>query len=358
MRKLLYSVSKFLILLLILLLVIVVVDFTFFRGKTPEIKNAPNSISSLEKIKLGGMEQWILIRGWNRNNPVVLFLHGGPGNPAMYLAHSFQNEIEKKFTIVHWDRRGAGKSYAAGVSSRLTVSQTLEDTYELTIMLCKRFGKQKIYLVAHSWGTYLGMLAVHEHPEYFCAYIGVGQMCMSTKREIDVQKQFLLLKAVEAGDTMLVKRISSNSGKVYEDDLFKYGGELFGHTNIFPIILTGLFAPEYTFADAYNLKKGIDMVNHKMEYDVISGSIADNINSADIPICFFLGRYDYNTPSVLAEEYLGVLKSPFKKLVWFEQSGHFPFFEEPEKFASEMSKVNDEVKAYWANVNKTEKFGK
>ena len=104
--------------------------------------------------------QRILIRGWNASKPVLFFLHGGPGMPAMYLAHDCQQELEKDFVVVHWDRRGAGKSYASGVEGKRTVRQTLDDTYELTRLLQKRFGQKRMYLVGHSWGSYIGMLAV------------------------------------------------------------------------------------------------------------------------------------------------------------------------------------------------------
>lgn len=140
-----------------------VLEFTVLRGVTPNIDNS-GSISSLEKHEIGGVEQWILVRGHDRSKPVVLFLHGGPGMPVMYLAHAFQRALEHDYVVVHWDRRGAGKSFdALSQMQALSVSQTLEDTYELTRILRQRFGQQRIYLVGHSWGSYLGLLAA---PEY------------------------------------------------------------------------------------------------------------------------------------------------------------------------------------------------
>ena len=101
-------------------IVVITVDFAFLRGETPAIKGE-RSIASLENIELGGVRQWVLLRGADDTNPVLLFLHGGPGMPAMFLAHEFQTELERDFVVVHWDRRGAGKSFAAAGHESLSV---------------------------------------------------------------------------------------------------------------------------------------------------------------------------------------------------------------------------------------------
>src|SRR4029077_3450852 len=117
------------------------------------------SIALLEQVTLGGSPQYILIRGQDIRNPLLLFLHGGPGMPTMYLAHDFQRELERSFVVVQWDRRGAGKSYASGLSSPyLSVTQEISDTTELIDQLLARFDQRKVYLVGFSYGTYLGML--------------------------------------------------------------------------------------------------------------------------------------------------------------------------------------------------------
>ena len=348
MRKYIFRYLKILSAILLLLVSAITIEFTFHRGGTPQIANAPGSVTSLEQIRLGGVEQWILIRGWDTTKPVLLFLHGGPGMPAMYLAHDFQRALEKDFVIVHWDRRGAGKSYASGVEGTLTVRQTLDDTYELTRLLQKRFGQKRIYLVGHSWGTYLGMLAVKEHPEYYAAYIGMGQMSMSPRREFELQKEFLLGKGRESGDSALILNLQSDSAKIRENDLFRYSAELYKATSFWPLLFVGLRAPEYTFSDAINVKKGVELVNRKMVYDVIPGPLAEHVRRIDIPIFFFLGRHDYNEPSALAAEYLDSLRCPYKRLVWFENSAHFPFYEEPEKFRLEMIKVDADTRLFWS----------
>lgn len=322
-----------------------VLEFVVLRGKTPNI-DFPAAISSLEKHEIGGVEQWILIRGHDRSKPVVLFLHGGPGMPAMYLAHAFQRALERDFVVVHWDRRGAGKSFDAW-SPDLSVGQTLEDTYELTQKLRARFGDRRIYIVGHSWGTYLGLLAVRGHPEYYAAFVGMGQLA-GTRDEVQALRRELVHQAAaKLGDSELQSRAADAFVEITEDDLFRSGGELYASRSFWPILKTGLTAPEYTLRDALNVKKGADLVGRHMEYDVIPRPLEGEIQKVDVPVFFFLGRHDFNTPSQLAAEYLGRLEAPQKSLVWFEQSAHFPFFEEPCRFHEELVQAAQTVAEYW-----------
>ncbi len=178
MRKILKSLAAAAAILALLLVILLIIK----RPRTPKIKDEAGrslagGIAALEKISLGGQPQWILIRGQDRALPVLLFLHGGPGMPMMYLAHTFQRHLEDSFVCVQWDQRGAGKSYYSGMPTQnLTVEQILKDAEELVQELQVRFGQNKIYLAGHSWGSYLGMLLIQRHPKLFHAYIGIGQV--------------------------------------------------------------------------------------------------------------------------------------------------------------------------------------
>lgn len=332
----------------------VVLELVAFRGRTPGI-DSPRSISLLEKQEIGGVQQWILIRGYDRTKPVLLFLHGGPGMPAMFLGHAFQRELERDFVVVHWDRRGAGKSFAAwSQKTGVSVSQTLADTYELTQSLRARFGQQRIYLVGHSWGSYLGLLAVQAHPECYSAFIGMGQVA-GTREEVNaLRRAFLRQAAKEAGDSALQARVADASKEITEDDLFRCGGELYASRSFWPILRTGLAAPEYTLRDALNVKKGADLVGREMKYDVAPKPLEGEIRKIDVPVFFFLGRRDLNTPSELAVQYLDRLDAPLKRIVWFEKSAHFPFFEEPDRFHKEMLQTAEAVAGFWNNRSNRE----
>lgn len=331
----------------LLSLLAITLKFVAIRGGTPAIPDS-GSIASLEKQQIGGVDQWVLIRGRDRTNPVLLLLHGGPGMPAMYLAHEFQSELERDFVIVHWDRRGAGKSFDARLQTpAFSVRQTLNDTYELTEKLRVRFHQQRIYLVGHSWGSYLGLLAIREHPEYYTAFIGMGVPAGSREQVRVLQREFLSRTATYTGNPNLKARLAGATMEVSEDDLFECGGELYASRSFWPILKAGLSAPEYTLRDAMNVKKGADLLNHKMKYDVVPGLLEGEILRVSVPVFFFLGRHDFNTPSRLAAEYLARLDTPLKGLVWFEHSAHFPFFEESDLFRKEMVRVEHEVQAFW-----------
>jgi pimeloyl-ACP methyl ester carboxylesterase len=334
--------------ILMALIAFVAVEFIVRRGHTPPITDAAGnvvsgSIASLELLPIGDVEQYVLIRGHDASNPVLLFLHGGPGMPAMYLAHAFQRELERDFVVVHWDRRGAGKSFGAlRAGETPTVGQTLEDTLELTRHLRIRLLQDRIYLVGHSWGSYLGLLAIRASPEYYRAFVGMGQVAADAERTNAVRRNFVVRSAAASGDSDVVERIEAG-GSVTEDDLFRYGGQLRGARSFWPLLGLGLRAPEYTLFDVPNVPRGAERLGREMRDDVLAGPPDEELLRFDVPVAFFLGRHDFNTPSTLAKDYFERTQAPWKRLVWFEQSAHFPFLEEPEKFHSEMMRLHSDL---------------
>jgi len=309
----------------------------FTPGRTPAI-HGPNSIASLERIRIGGVDQYILIRGNDSSLPVLLFLHGGPGMPAMYLAHAFQRELEKEFVVVQWDRRAAGKSYREDISSTLTTEQLVADTVELTNVLRARFRQDRIYLVGHSWGTYLGMLVIARHPELYRAYVGIGQLARSSPIA-GIQDEYIRQTARRMGDQDAIKELEEKGADVRETLLFKFGGEIHKAKSFMPLLLTGLAAPEYSLRDARNIPKGVSLYSRNFVCNSIAGELMDVITEVKIPVYFFTGRYDYTDPFALTEQYFSKINAPEKHMVWFEESAHFPFYEEPAAFARQMRVV-------------------
>jgi pimeloyl-ACP methyl ester carboxylesterase len=262
--------------------------------------------------------------------------------PAMYLAHAFQTELERHFVVVHWDRLGAGKSYDPSIPpDAMCVERELADARTLAERLRSRFGVAKIYLVGHSYGTYLGMLLAQRHPELFAAYVGAGQVT-DPARELAAQDRFLREKAAAAGNRELLAALAR--GDVDRERwLFEYGAELHAHQSFWPLVGIGLRSPEYRLSDVANVKRGVDFSHRHFKYDAISVPLTEAVVSLDLPVYFFLGRYDQTAPSALAAEYLERLRAPRKRVVWFEESAHFPFLEEPAKFAAEMARVRAET---------------
>lgn len=307
---------------------------------TPRI-DSPNSVASLDAVSLNGSRQWILVRGDNRNAPVLLFLHGGPGMPAMYLAHASTRLLEQDFVVVHWDRRDAGKSFNPNMPpDEERVSVQLADAEALVRLLRKRFGTRPMFLVGHSWGSYLGMLLIKRHPEWFAAYVGMGQVTDPAKERV-VADRFIHNDAVRRDNKEALVDMRKAPDAYHEKWLFKFGGELHHSTSFLPLLLTGFMAPEYTFHDALNVAKGPNYAARYMKYDVINEPISDAVTSVEVPAFLFAGRYDYVTPSVLGEAYFKKLKTPCKKVFWFENSAHFPFYEEPRHFAEAMQDVRN-----------------
>ena len=182
----------------------------------------------------------------------------------------------------------------------------------------------------------------------------MGQVA-GTRDEVDaLRRAFLRQAAKEAGDSALQARAADASREITEDDLFHCGGELYASRSFWPILRTGLAAPEYTLRDALNVKKGADLVGCEMKYDVAPKPLEGEIRKIDVPVFFFLGRRDLDTSSELAVQYLDRLDAPLKRIVWFEKSAHFPFFEEPDRFHIEMLQTAEAVAGFWNNRSNRE----
>ncbi len=318
------------------------------HGRTPRIVDqrgtpVPGSVASLERMQLGGVPQSVLIRSRSTRNPVVLFLHGGPGMPAMFLAHAWQRALEDDFVVVQWDRRGVGKSYFGDIPARhLSVRRLLDDTYELTNLLRGRFAQDRIILVGHSWGSWLGMLALRERPELFRAFVGVGQMTGPGRGDTAawrLQDDFIRREAARRGEPEAVRDLEREGRGAVEKWLFRFGGELHDATGWWPLLRLGLEAPEYTLGDVLRVPKGLRLYARAMTYDVPADTLRTDVTSVQVPVYFVAGRWDEVTPSELAERYLAALRAPRKGILWFERSAHFPFLEEPAHFAEVLRRI-------------------
>jgi pimeloyl-ACP methyl ester carboxylesterase len=313
------------------------------RGYTPPYHSA-RSIASLERINLGGLPQCTLIRGVDSKNPLLLFLHGGPGMPTMYLAHDFQRELENNFTVVEWDRRGAGKSFVPGISREdMTVSHEISDTIKLIDQLRARFHQPKVYLVGFSYGTYLGILVAQAAPERLYAYVGIGQLACSEEENRSIQDKWIRNQATRAHDNEAIEELDGKKPLDREKWLFKYGGEIHSAKSWWPLLWSGLRSPEYTFGDIANIKRGVDFTSRSLQYDVIHGSILKNVSALQVPVYFFAGCFDYTDPTICTLRLFEKISAPSKKLVWFDHSAHFIFVEEPSRFAAEMRLVEQET---------------
>ncbi|TKI54098.1 alpha/beta hydrolase [Brevibacillus antibioticus] len=343
---------------ILLILLSVVLLFLFFPSWTPAITDEngavpPNSIASLENIKLGGIEQSILIRGKDKCNPVLLFLHGGPGYPQIAYARKHQSLLEEDFVVVNWDQRGAGKSYHWGMTDQdMQLDKLISDTAELTVFLKNRFQQQKIFLVGHSWGSLLATLTVQKHPEHYYSYIGVGQVANSPLGE-EVSYQYVLEEAKRRQNEQAIRDLESIGPPPYKHPrkdatlerkwVMAFGGSE-RKTNSYNDLINGvLFAPEYTWLDGVRLALGDSFSRTTLLPQTRQINLSQTVPQLQVPAYYGMGRHDYMTPSSVAYEYYEKLLAPDKQFIWFEESAHFPHFEEPEKFHQMMVQIRDKT---------------
>ncbi|TLS37169.1 alpha/beta fold hydrolase [Pseudalkalibacillus caeni] len=318
--------------------------------RTRKIKSNYESIALLDKVLLGGLQQNILIRGEDVNNPLMLFLHGGPGTAQIGFAPKFQRELEKDFTVVNWDQRGAGTSYSVELTPEdLTVDKMVNDTVELVEYLLNRFNQPKLFLVGHSWGSLLGILVSQKIPELLYTYIGIGQVVNMSEGE-RLSYEFTIGKAKELENEKAIKELTLLEFDPFDMNyltkqrkwLEKFGGSFIG-VNTYSLIYSNiLFSNEYTIKDWFSfLKSGRFSLNALWE-SLFEYNFIESVPELKIPVAIFAGKHDYQTPYELAEKYYDELHAPSKKFIWFENSGHLLNFEEPEKFAIECRKIKEE----------------
>ncbi|MBI0580016.1 alpha/beta hydrolase [Neobacillus cucumis] len=320
-----------------------------FYRKTKEINSQFEAISSLEEVQIGGFKQSILIRGENTNNPLMLFLHGGPGTAQIGLAPKFQRDLEKHFTVVNWDQRGAGLSYSRDLKKEdLTIENMVKDTVELIQYLLKRFNQPKLFLVGHSWGSVLGVLTSQKAPEFIYGYIGIGQVVNMREGE-KISYDYTINKAKESNHKKALKKLEEIEYNPYDMKylgvqrkwLAKFGGSFIGVTMYNLVYSNILFAPEYTMKDWFVFIKGGKFSLDSLWEQLMNINFIETAPKLEVPVYIFAGRHDYQVPSIVAEQYFHTLECPHKEWIWFENSGHLLNYEEVEKFNEECLKIKE-----------------
>jgi len=315
---------------------------------------APSGIDSLEEVMIGGVKQWIFVRGSDTANPVLLFVHGGPGSADIFLARHFDRELVQHFVVVHWDQRGAGKSYSPDIPvETMNRDQYVSDICELSEMLKGRFHVPKIYLVGHSWGSEIGILAAARCPDLFHAFVGVGQVVEKGEQE-EISYRYVLEMARKAGNETAIEELEAIGAPPYDGSgemgvqrkwLERFGGVSHDNKITFGDFLKiGLISPDYSLLDGLRFFRGQQFSEKHMWEERLHTNLFEEVPRVDIPVYFFAGRYDFNTPSELTERYFLQLDAPRgKQLIWFEDSGHQVSYEEPEKFCQELLRVVKET---------------
>jgi pimeloyl-ACP methyl ester carboxylesterase len=281
----------------------------------------------------------MIIKGKNITNPVLLFLHGGM--PEYFLTKKYPTGLEDYFTIVWWEQRGSGLSYNSNIPKEtMTSKQMIKDAVAVTNYLRNRFDKDKIYLMAHSGGTFFGIQTAAQYPELYHAYIGIAQITNQLKSER--LAHYYMLKQYKANENRkmlqklesisLIDSIPDAYLKIRDKAMHELG---IGTTHDMTSIVTGFFAQSLTCKE-YTLSEKINMWRAKSQSgvstlwgEILETDLMDKVPKLDIPVYLFSGIYDYTASYVLTKDYFDRLNAPIKGFYTFKNSAHSPIFEEP-----------------------------
>lgn len=313
--------------------------------------NKPHAIAELLSIEIGDLEQWILIRGEDRSNPILLWLHGGPGSAQMPIHRTFTGQLEKEFVVVHWDQRGAGKSNHVGFREEtMTLNRYIEDVHELTHYLKERLNREKIFLLGHSWGTQLGILTVQQYPDDYHAFISVAQV-VHPQRSEEISYDWLKDQVESNGSRREKRQLESLGLPPYEEhDRYvafakmkdSFGGGI--DVGMGRLAWISFGAKEYTIGDYLKWLRGANRGSGPMWDELRDFDLFRDVTALEIPVWFIIGKNDYNTPAILVEEYAEFVRAPKgKKLIEMDGVAHTPFMGNSERFNNELSQIKQQV---------------
>lgn len=314
------------------------------RGTTPPFRDSegkilPKSIAEISYVRLGGFDQWVMIRGENTANPLLILLHGGPGFPEMRLFRTFNAVLEQHYTVVYWMQRGTSKSFDRRMpASSLTIEQFIADLDELAEMLRARFGKEKVVLYGHSWGSVLGILYASRFSDKVSAYVGTGQVGEWAAFET-ASYTFILAEAERRRHRNAVRELRAIGPPphafwdmvIERKWITRFAGIVRG-MSLWRFTRITLGGQEASMFDLPNILLSQLVTPKAMWQELIGVNLIKSVPALQVPIFFFLGRHDRVVVPETSVAYYDLLQAPSKTLIWFEESGHEPPAEEPEKF--------------------------
>ena len=318
----------------------------------------PNSIAEKGYIETEDGTIGIFLLGKDMNNPVLMVCGGGPGIPQYFLEHEWPSCLPDYFTVCYWDYRGTGLSYSKNINpSDITTEKYLDDIQKVTDYLCERFNEDKIYILGHSFGTYMALNTVARYPERYKAYFAMSQVCNQMESEY-IAYDYMKAQYAKSGSDSMVKKfekIPIRESDDYYNEYFRSGlrdkamHELgVGTTRTMKSVISGIFFPslkikEYTLAERLNFWKGKIASNRFTVTDESNHFNAfTEVPSVDIPVYFFSGESDYTCVYSLQNEYYEALEAPKKAFYSFSESAHSPIYEEKEKASQIFSEILSE----------------
>lgn len=356
-----------LILLLLLLAAAKLIIFILRSVNSKKYKiDTENGIDESLYLQLGEIEQFIQIRGKDVSNPVIIFLHGGPGVPISYLSYYYQKNLISDYTFISWDQRSCGRTYYKNKDkqTKLTPQQLLTDLDELINYSKQRFNKEEVILIGQSWGSVLSMLYTLSHPENVSANIGVGQAV-----DFDAGKVFASKEAIktaqrlgERADNIAVFEHVINdfsrSKTISEVDIDNSETMLTISQKYLPaknqisgtkLDFIGITSPDINLTDlrwlltVSNATRMFELQKSLVNYSFFEFDVYDICSSFNVPMYFIQGECDWITPTPMVQEYYETVSAPDKELVIMQGCGHTPFLDDPIEFADSVKTLLNRI---------------
>ncbi len=309
-------------------------------------------IDELIPSTIGGVRQWLLLRGEDSNRPILLFLHGGPGSPLMPFSRTFDAELVRRFLVVHWDQRQAGKSFDPTVAgSTLQIPRYVDDCLEVLAYLHQRFPRNRILLVGHSWGSLLGLRVAAADPPGLLGYVGVGQMVDVARGEREAY-DWAVARARENGAKALVAKLDALGPPPYPKaaGVFALSSAVAALGGVFARVTPQQLghalqtSPDYTSEDRERKGQGEVASLGALKESIESFRALDAVPSLPVPVWFVEGAEDHVCPPDLLAEYEAKLTDRRgKHLVTMPGTGHFPFWDDPSGFARVLDQIVEQA---------------
>jgi pimeloyl-ACP methyl ester carboxylesterase len=309
------------------------------------VLTTPNGIVEGRFIKIGGIDQWVTIRGEDWRNPVLFFVHGGPGSTYSVFTPLLRS-WERHFTIVQWDQRGAGKTFRkngkAG-SGILTFDRLTRDGIEIAEFLCKRLDQENIILVGCSVGSITGTMMVKRRPDLFSAYVGTDQNTGAAALELSYRLTLEWLRA--AGNPKGVKAVEklwSRKAHMTSKEFSQLHQWTIKANPSIPNMITDIMlpamltSPDHTLGDMMDIMKGMNFSTDQLFHELMTIDLRTLGMRFDVPFFIFQGDTDAVTPTAAARAYFDEIEAPHKEFVLIKRAGHLAAFARPEQFLSEL----------------------
>lgn len=304
----------------------------------------PGSLAEKIWVDINGFSQGMFIESHDVNNPVLLYLHGGM--PEYFLERRYPTGLAQLFTVVWWEQRGTGLSFNPDLEPEsITSEQLVLDTLELTKYLRARFGREKVFLMAHSGGTFIGIQAAARRPEWFEAYIGVAQMGRQLVSEVTAYEHMLLefeargesdwVSRLRAWPVTLEQGVPEPYLRLRDPAMHRLGvGTMHDMTSVVTgIFLASLETHEYSVSEKVNLWRGKAHSGvSPLWQEILATDLRERTPEVGVPVYLLSGVHDFTCAYSESRSYFQRLRAPKKGFYTFDHSAHSPQFEEPARF--------------------------